>query len=151
MIEAMTVSTMIGKGLLTSALGDLYTFIKCSAYQDHFDQLLIELDLKSELDVVQALLQDLADHRECRAVKVASDQLRESVECILQHLKEIQDELEFHKTRYFNSWRTPNCGSSIQKLQFQRDLFRKRRELLLSVLKVQPELQSPRRLFNRLL
>lgn len=138
------VSTVIGKGLLAGALGDLYLFIKSSAYNEHLEKVLQELDIKSELDIVQALLDDLANHTECRVVKVSSDQMKSSVELIHNELKEIQKELEYHKGRFLNKWRTPNYEAHLKNLRQHRDILRKRRELLISALGVQRTLQQRR-------
>ena len=127
-----TVSTIIGKSLLASALGDLYLFIKGSIYNSVLEQVLIELDIKGELDIVQALLYDLSNRTESRIIKVASDQVKNSVKDIHYELKLIQKELEYHKTRYFNSWRSPNYNDNLIRLKTFRDILRKRRELLIS-------------------
>ena len=139
------VSTVIGKGLLAGALGDLYLFIKSSAYHDQLEQVLRELDIKAELDIVQALLDDLANHIECRVVKVSSDQMKNSVDLIHTELKAIQKELEQHKTRYFSNYRIPNYENHLKNLRQHRDVLRKRRELLISALSVQRNLQQRRR------
>ena len=144
MSAAAMVGTVIGKGLLAGALGDLYLFIKSSAYNEHLEQVLRDLDIKSELDIVQALLDDLANHTECRVVKVSSDQVRDSVDLILGELKEIQKELEYHKTRHFSQYRTPNYETYLKNLRQHRDILRKRRELLISALSVQRSLQQRR-------
>jgi hypothetical protein len=144
MTTSVMVSTVIGKGLLAGALGDLYLFIKSSAYNEHLEQVLRELDIKAELDVVQALLDDLANHTECRVVKVSSDQMKASVDLIHNELKEIQRELEYHKTRYLCQYRTPNYEPNLKKLRQHRDILRKRRELLIAALSVQRNLQLRR-------
>lgn len=143
----------IGKGLLANALGDLYLFIKSSSYNTHLEEVLEQLDIKAELDVVSALLDDIESRPECRAVKVASDKVREAVNYIHKQLREIQEELETHKTRYFYSWRSPDYTRQIKNLQKGGILLQKRRELLFSVLGVgQIRLpvrrqQSPLRMF----
>ncbi len=137
----MVGAAVIGKGLLAGALGDLYLFIKSSAYNEQLEQVLRDLDIKAELDVVQALLDDLADHPERRVIKVSSAQVKESVELIHKELKGIQQELDYHKTRYFYTWRTPSYDSNIHRLRKHRDILRKRRELLISVLAVQRKLR----------
>jgi len=138
------VSTVIGKGLLAGALGDLYLFIKSSAYHEQLEQVLCELDIKSELDIVQALLADLANHTECRVVKVSSDQMKNSVDLIHNELKEIQRKLEYHKTRFLSGYRTPDYEQNLKRLRQHRDILRKRRELLISALTVQRNLQHRR-------
>ena len=137
MSTAVIVGSVIGKGLLSSALGDLYLFIKSSAYNEQLEKVLQDLDIKAELDVVHAILDDLGSHTECRVVKVSSDQVKESVDLVHSELKEIQAELEYHKSRYFYTWRTPNYEKNINNLRKHRDILRKRRELLISVLSVQ--------------
>lgn len=152
-MTATLISTVIGKGLLAGALGDLYLFIKSSVYNERLEQVLEELDIKSELDIVQALLSDLADNVECRVVKVSSEQMRESVELIHKELEEIQKELDQHKNRYFSSWRTPNYNKNLQKLAQHRNILRKRRELLISAISVQKNLdtEKKRNIIDRIL
>nr|QBK87489.1 MAG: hypothetical protein LCMAC201_03990 [Marseillevirus LCMAC201] len=140
MSTVVIVSTVIGKGLLAGALADLYLFIKSSTYNEQLEQVLRDLDIKAELDVVRALLDDLANITECRVVKVSSDQVKESVELIHRELQEIQQELEYHKTRYFYYWRIPSYDRNIRHLRNHRDILRKRRELLISILGVQRKL-----------
>lgn len=127
----------IGNGLLANALGDLYLFIKSSSYNNHLEEVLEKLDIKAELDVVSALLQDIENTPECRAVKVASEKVRETVNYIHTQLREIQAEIEIHKSRYFNAWRSPDYTVQIKRLKRGGLLLRKRRELLFSVLGVQ--------------
>ena len=142
MSATILVGTAIGKGLLAGAIGDLYLFIKSSSYNEELEQVLQDLDIKAELDVVQALLEDVAHHTECRAVKVSSDQVKESVDKIHNELKDIQQEFEYHKTRYFSNWRTPSYKAFLRNLKKHRDVLRKRRELLISVLSIQGNLQN---------
>jgi hypothetical protein len=136
MTTVAVVGTVIGKGLLMSALNDLYVFVKESTHNGRLEQVLTELDIRSELDVVKALLDDTAHFEEFAVIKVASDQLREAVQLVHHELRSIQDELELHRKRYFHTWRHPNCESHIKKLRRHRVLLRKRRELLISVLSV---------------
>jgi len=130
-----TITALIGNGLLSGALGDLYLFIKGSIYNDLLEKVIKELDIKSELDIVQAILFDLSNYNENRIIKVSSEQVKNTVNDIHHELKEIQKELEYHKTRYMCYWRTPNYTDNLIRLKTFRDILRKRRELLISVLK----------------
>lgn len=109
-------SAVVGKGLLSGAIGDLYSFLRDSAHQEHLEQVLYDLDINSELDLVQALLQDLTN-KNTHASKVAADQLRQVVNAILKEIKEIQEILDYHATKYFNYWRTPYYGTHFDNLR----------------------------------
>ena len=136
------VITVIGKGLIAGAINDLYSFLKSSAHYEKLEQVLHELDVKAELDVVQALLEDINHHVECNAVRVASEQVKEAVNLIHKELEIIHAELEYHKTRYFANWRSPSYDQNINNLRQFRDQLRKRRELLISVISVQNNIHT---------
>ena len=134
---AITSAVGLGKGLLSAAIGDMYLFLKGSAHKDHLEQVLSKLDIKAEIDVVQALLDDLSTHDECKAVRVASGHVKETVDAIHGELKKIHDELEYHKTRYFNKWRNAQYEPHLDQLCAHRKQLRKRHKLLFAVLSVQ--------------
>lgn len=143
---AVMIGTVIGNGLLAGAIGDLYVFLKSSAYQEHLEQVLKDLDIRSELDIVEALLEDLTNHTECKTVRVASQQVKSSVESIHLELQEIQQELERHRKRYFNKIRRPHYNKNLNQLKHHRNTLRKRRELLILSLNVQSRiLNKPRK------
>lgn len=121
---------VVGKGLLSGAIGDLYSFLRDSAHQEHLEQVLQDLDINSELDLVQALLQDLTK-KNTHATEVAANQLRKVVDAILVEIKEIQDILDYHATKYFCYWRTPYYGNHFNNLrELNKRLIQKRTTLV---------------------
>ena len=132
------VISVIGKGLLAGALGDLYIFLKSSTYRRQLQDVLKELNIQAELDIVAAILQDIQNTPADRhAVDVASEQVKSTITDIHSELREIQNELEHHKTRFFHYFRTPNYEEQIKKLKILRRILQERRELLISVLGIQ--------------
>ena len=121
-------------GLLSISIRDLYTFLKGSAHREHLEQILSRLDITAELDVIQALLDDLSNLNECNTVKIASKHVKETVDAIHEELKKINDILEYHKIRYFNKWRNIGYEPYLECLCTYRKTLRKRRKLLFSVL-----------------
>ena len=140
-IAALTGVATIGKGLLAGTIGDLYSFLKTSAHSEHLEQVLKDLDIKAELDVIQAILVDLGDRPdECKAVQVSVGHVKEIVDLICRELGEIHEKLDYHKTKYLASWRSINCEQHIQQLRAHQQILHKRRKLLLSTLEIQMKL-----------
>lgn len=146
----------IGDGLVAGSLGDLYLFIKSSIYNEYLEQILRTAGLKTELDIIQAVVDDFANVYETKSIKVSSTQVKDNIEQILKEITAVQTELEYHKTRYFSNWRTPAIDEHIVELTKLKDYLTSRRELLVSVLGVQrrtikPLPQLPKRsIFQRL-
>lgn len=143
----------IGQGLLAAAISDLFLFIKSSAFNEQLEEILKTVGVKPELDILQAVVDDFAICRESRAIKVASVQIKEPIDKILTQLKAIQAEFEYHKTRYFNEWRSPVVESFMSELKELKSLLSERRELLVSMLNVQriPPPQPRKTILERLL
>jgi len=131
------VLSVLGKGLITRAIGDLYSFMKDSTYTEHLESVMKDLDIKAELDVMEAMLEDLSDAKLCKTVDIAAKQVQECINSILTEFKAIEAELEYHNSRYFAAWRTPNYEQNILNLRKYKEILEKRRELLISVLSVQ--------------
>ena len=133
----------IGQGLVAGSLGDLYLFIKSSIYNDYLEQILGTTGLKTELDIIQAVVDDFANVHETKSIKVSSAQVKDNIDQILKKITAIQTELEYHKTRYFSNWRTPAIDEHIVELTKLKDHLASRRELLVSVLGVQRRPAKP--------
>jgi len=131
-----TVITLLGKTLLTNALGELYGFLKDSHYSQELESVLSELDITAELAIVQAIINDVESEPETQSVKISTEQVKETVDQIRDELQNIHSELEYHKTRYFYTWRTPQYAKNLQRLKKYRSILRKRRELLIQVLSI---------------
>lgn len=74
----------IGQGLLAAAIGDLFLFIKSSAFNEQLEEILKTVGVKPELDILQAVVDDFATCGESRAIKVASVQIKEPIDKIFE-------------------------------------------------------------------
>ena len=92
------------------------------------------MDLESKILVVQALVQDLKSEQQRESVEVCLNAVLEIVEKVLHGLSELHTELDYHQTRWFNTWRTPNVEPLLKGLCVLDKIFDKRVDLLIKIL-----------------
>ena len=136
-------ASLISKGVLAQAVYDtsgyLLGFAKDTVYQKHPEliSILEDLDIKATLSVIEALLEDLPEnYKKNKPLHTCIHNVNEVVEKIQELLKKINEEVEYHQTKYFNYWRTPGYYIDMESLKRLKPILDKRMKLLINILKV---------------
>lgn len=102
---------------LINAVNEIKTLVSESENAETLTQILQATKIQAQLDIITALYDDFVIDDITKIVKVASDQLGDIVDDVYTQLVRIEDELEYHKTRYFSYLRTPYIDSPTRKLE----------------------------------
>lgn len=108
----------------------------------HIADRLEEIDIVNKVAVVEAYLDQLygkdkkSDQRTrfTKPVQVAVKSVGELIERLHAALATIKVECEYHATRYFHYWRTPDCMLQLQTVERLSALLDQRLALMMQIL-----------------
>ena len=135
---------MVGKNFLTQAISDttnlIFSLVKGAAHYTDFPEITNcyeDMDIHANLEVVNALMEEIKNYEESdKSIKVCLKNLHEIVEKIFCEMKEINDIVAYHKTKYFNNLRSVDLTINLNKVKKYKKIMDKRLELLLNILSV---------------
>ena len=150
MASVSVVASLLGKGVLAQAVYDtsnsLLGFAKDTIVDYHplISSVLEELDIEATLDIVNAILKETPDNYEKNvSLHICIHHINESVGKIQKLLKKIDDEIEYHKTRYLNTWRTPNYHKDVEKLRLNKKILDERVDMFIKLLQIPKSCYAP--------
>jgi hypothetical protein len=135
-----TITNLTQKVLLTSiqtSFSIAQNFV--SSHHEQINEVLLETDLISKLEIVQALMHDTQDrYNDDRSTSIQKSlqNLGVIVENISLILKQIEEKIQRHKLKYFSSWRSLNYEKLMNELKKNIKLLDIRYHMFLGVLQV---------------
>ncbi|KAK3232920.1 hypothetical protein CYMTET_56755 [Cymbomonas tetramitiformis] len=104
---------------------------------DHIDidEQLEELDIKTQLRTVEALIESISEVSS-PAVKVALESVEEATKMLRTDLSSLSSELNKQSRRWFQRWRPANTTAIVQKLTCHRKILNGRVDLLVKCIGV---------------
>jgi hypothetical protein len=145
---AVEIGSFIGHIVLTNTTSSLYSVCLSVLGHEHdnVNRLLEELDIVARIQTMDALVKGLekkypviGDEKECDLsdpVKIALNNLHVINEKIHKILKDIDTEIKYHKTKYWNEWRTPDYHLNLIELRRNSKIMEKRFELLIKLMSI---------------
>jgi hypothetical protein len=115
---------------------------------DHVKDIIDSLDLIPKVEIVESVVRDLnEDLKICHrtpnhTVQLALNQLMNIVDNIHNDLKKIKEGIEYHKTLWFHSFRTPAYLELIEKIKSDKNILDSRLENLALVTSIFIKLQT---------
>lgn len=105
-----------------------------SSGHEQVEKTLTVLDLPAKLKVLDAILEENKDSKFGGSIDLALMNVQDIVDKIHEELKLIEKAIEYHKTKYLNSWRSLGCDKNIERLVIQRKILDERFELFIKTL-----------------
>lgn len=99
----------------------------------HIIELLEKLDLKKKIEITQSLFKENKNVKN-DTLKIALNNLHEITIKIKKELEEINNDIEYSKTLYFQSFRTMPYVEKLDKLKNHNDLLDNRLDLTIKLL-----------------
>ena len=99
----------------------------------HILELLEKLDLKKKIEITQSLFKENKNIKN-DTLKIALNNLHEITIKIKKELEEINNDIEYSKTLYFQSFRTMPYVEKLDKLKNHNDLLDNRLDLTIKLL-----------------
>jgi hypothetical protein len=97
----------------------------------------LQLDIEVVLSVVEALVREIPDEEaNSEATSLCIKNIERVIVKIQEQLLEIHSETAYHKTKYFNGYRTLNLEKNLVQLRAQKKILDQRIDLLMKVLAV---------------
>ncbi len=124
----------------TSSIGAVLAYL--TAYdQPRIQQViddLSEIDLEHTVKVIEEVVKEYEDNQANlkESVKKAILGVTQILEKIDGELQIIREAIEYHETKYFNSWRSFNCKCNIETIKKHKIILDKRYTILIDLLKV---------------
>jgi hypothetical protein len=134
------ISTDLLMKSLTSTTASIYRSVLSLAsldapYAQDIVKMLKKVDLEFNLRTLDKLLNaDIIVHGEKESVKEAIDGVLQVLNKINTGLKEIENSISYHNTKYFANWRQMSCCYTIGDIKKDNKLLEKRTKLLFKLL-----------------
>lgn len=104
-------------------------------------QVLVELDIESKLVIIHSMVKEIKKYKTSEMIDVCLCNLNEIVEKLSETLISIHNELDYHSTKWFSSWRTPNTENYLVVLNLESKILDKRLDLLVKCKSITQSLQ----------
>lgn len=140
-------AALVGKSFLSKAISELYTDIKDSTKHIQFSKVIEELDIKYDMEVIEALLIDVEDRKkeDWNSVQVCIDQIHTAVTKIKEEIENINlkiieqqysNRLSWKDPNYYLNWNTFNYDENLNRLRKNKNTLDKRINTLIKVLSI---------------
>jgi len=126
--------------LLTTTSAAIVSAASCQHLQ--VKTVLQRLDIHATLRVLGALVEELDTIPPRSAAFEALMALKAGVECIQTDLESLKLEMNYHESKWFQSYRTPNYEDHLAALERHKDVMDRRLDLLVKVLAIPPAMQA---------
>jgi hypothetical protein len=130
----------LNEKLLTNTIQNSFHLIKSfiTFHHEQINEVIMEYDLIFKLEIIQALLtENEKDSFQKQSVQKVFFNLHSIVEEILKHLERIDQKINYHRSKYFSSWRRLDYGDEIKKLRKYIKLMDIRYQMFIELLKLE--------------
>lgn len=132
---------IIGKTITTTtkSIANLIYHLTTTEYPNSVSvkYFISDSDIEIKMKIIKALVDDLEKKKNSSEyVKISLESLHEITEKIHYELDKIKNKIEYHKSLYFNYWRSLDCDINLKNLKKYNDLLDKRIDLLTKMLSI---------------
>ena len=130
--------SIAGQTIFGRVITDTYTLVRDTTTHPVVNSVLAELDLTSNLIVIEALINQVETERLNKddPLSICLHQVNSMVHRIKEELEEIKEELVNHEKKWMSSWRTPNYDGPLRRLSGHKKILDKRVEMLIELIKL---------------
>jgi hypothetical protein len=143
--KASSVVSAIGTDLVINTISTTTTSIGCmikyltTSNQPGIDEIINTLnntDLDFTIIIIDHLVKEQSGKNLNESVKMALIGVNEILELIHKELDTIKKAIEYHKTKYFNTWRGFSWSGNLNLIKQHNDILKNRYQMLLELLKI---------------
>ncbi len=115
---------------------------------DYIKEIIDSMDLISKVEIIESIIRDLNDYLKTNNINpnhtlgLAIMQLSNIITIIHTDLNTVKTGVEYHKTLWFNSFRTPDYLKIIEKIKIDKKTLDSRLDTLIKVVTLFHELNS---------
>lgn len=139
------VSTLIGNDIMTKAISDssstiynlLYGFIDIS--DPLLEQTIDELDVKEQIRSVENMITQITSKHDSTSIQISLEQLHEIICRIREDLKQIKENHDSHKRKYFYRYRRPDNSIQIDNLKKHKGILDQRLDMFMRIFQIESQ------------
>lgn len=92
-------------------------------------------DLENKINIINQFIEEIENRKNIKeSIKYSILSVHEILEKIKEELDLIKKDIEYHMTKYLNSWRSLNCDDKIVNIKLHNEILDKRFDLLIKLL-----------------
>ncbi len=98
-----------------------------------------KLDISNTIKIIEALIIELHEsekYKYKKSIQISLESIHSTINKIEKELQIIKIECDYHITKYFNYWRTPNCVDNLKNVETLTNLLNERINLLKDIIKL---------------
>lgn len=135
-VTSINLATSLAHNIVTGTIHGTYIVTnKLLTYHNtQVKEVLEEYDLIAKLEVIEAMTKNINDEREF--VKLSLEHLSSILKRIHCTLNDINSIIEYHNTKWFNSWRPLNYDDKLNELKKSITLLDKRYHMFINMMKI---------------
>jgi len=130
---------LLGKGLLSGAISDLYKTLKDSKNNSKISRILEELDIQNDIEIIEALLKDIEHkNKQSESTNICIKQIHLLIKNIKIEIENINLKIvEQHYAKYYlYNWSPCSYEEHIENLKKFKSCLDKRLERLFNILSI---------------
>lgn len=131
---------LVSKGLLSSAIYDIYGLIKKSASNSYCYKLIEQLDIEADIEVVEALIEDVEQNGKTKihSIQTCMKHIQTLLEKIKIELENIHlKTIDGHYQNYYSYWSSsPNYNENVTNLKTHKAQLNKRLDTFVKILSI---------------
>ena len=149
-VNALSILSAASKSILvnmlTSTIKSIYGYTNFITTTDksNCDKITSEIhkmDLTFTTNILEHVIKENTDDNMCESLKYAIMGVNDILEIIELELYKIKVDINNHKCKYFNYWRSLDCDNSVKIIRRNKLLLDKRHDVLLNILKLNNKLK----------
>jgi len=136
-------ANIVGKTVLVDTIRESTSGIYgiLSTYHMELKERLEIFDFENKLKIIDALLEELKpNENKHKALKLSLESIKAAIDKIHKALDKLNKGVEYHKTLWFNSWRTPGYNETLRELEILSRKLDNSFDILLKVINIEDKL-----------
>ena len=143
--QTINIATTLSKDLLFKAVYSTsmgivnlckYMVETNKPYMKDVNKLLSRLDIKAKITILHDLIKEQEHNELNKSVKRSLIYVSEALDNIHKELDGINKQIETHKKKWWQSYRTLDCSENLMNIDYHNKILDKRVEMLVNLLKI---------------
>jgi peptidoglycan hydrolase CwlO-like protein len=93
------------------------------------------IDLENKISIINQFIEEIENRKNVKeSIKSSINSVHDMLDKINKELDLIKDDIQYHQTKYFNTWRSIYCDDKIDNIKSHNEILDKRFDLLMKLL-----------------
>ena len=138
-VALMNGAAVVGQGILMNAIGDVYKIIKKNSGNTEFSKIMNDLDIRFDMQIIEALLKDIDEHKKnnSHAVEICINDIHTCINDIKSEIESWQLKMidQHYSKFYLYGWSsTQEYDTNVSKIKELKSRLNKRVDMVIKLL-----------------